>query len=285
MTKLKVLVVDGNTLETDRSHVAAGGEATGAHYVNVLQSLRADVECTVAHPARVDGMKLPQGVALSAFDGVAWTGSSLNVYDAIPAVRAQVELARAIFEVGVPQFGSCWGLQVAAVAAGGTVQANPRGRELGIARHIRLTPAGAGHPLYAGKRAPFDAIGVHMDEVTALPPGSTVLAGNDMSVVQAAEIRYKAGTFWGTQYHPEYDFNEISAVILRHGRRLVDAKFFADMPALTRCVTDWRTLQRDPARTDLIWLYGLSADVLEPQRRRHELKQWLNLQVAAMANR
>ena len=54
----------------------------------------------------------------------------------------QVELARAVYKSGTPFFGSCWGLQVATVAAGGSVRQNPRGREVGIARDLTLTSAG-----------------------------------------------------------------------------------------------------------------------------------------------
>jgi GMP synthase (glutamine-hydrolysing) len=245
----------------------------------VLRMLRTDVECTVVHPAHPGGARFPAGIELRSFDGIAWTGSALNAYKDVPEVRAQVELARAAFDSGVPQFGSCWGLQVAATAVGGTVRVNPQGRELGVARKITLTKAGNEHAMFDGKRAPFDAIAVHMDEVTVLPPGASVLASNAVSMVQAAEIRFKAGTFWGTQYHPEYDLNEIATVVLRYGERLVQAGFFADMATLTRFVTDLRSLHANPMRNDLAWLYGLGQDVLDPQRRHLELKQWLNLQV------
>lgn len=279
MAKVRVLVVDGNTRETDEKHISLGGNPTGEHYARVLTSLHDDLECTVLHPARPGGAELPAGTDLGSFSGMAWTGSSLNVYDDSAAVRPQIELARAAFAAGVPQFGSCWGLQVAAVAAGGVVSRNPRGRELGIARRITLTPAGAAHAMYQGKGTTFDAIGVHMDEVSQLPAGATVLAGNDMSTVQAVEIRHRAGTFWGTQYHPEYDLNEIATVILRHGKRLIDSGFFVDMPALVRFAADLRSLHVNPARKDLAWLYGIGADVLDPLRRRHELRRWLQLQV------
>lgn len=280
MTVLKILIVDGNTAETDREHVKHGGCPTGAHYARVLQSLRPDIDCTILHPARKDEGVLPTGVGLAAFDGVAWTGSALNVYNDTPEIRAQIELSRAVFQTGVPQFGSCWGLQVAATAAGGTVRINPRGRELGVARGIALTPAGAAHPMFQGKPAPFDAIAVHMDEIDRLPPGATVLAGNAKSQVQAAEIRYQAGTFWGTQYHPEYDLNELATVIRRYDTRLIDAGFFADLPAQTRFVDDLRALHNDPARKDLAWLYGFGEPVLDPALRRLELARWLEWQVA-----
>jgi GMP synthase (glutamine-hydrolysing) len=276
MAKRRILVVDGNTRDTDDAHVAAGGNPTGEHYARVLSSLRGDIECTLVHPARAQSAALPINVGLRSFDGVAWTGSALNVYKDIPPVRAQIELARAVFEAGVPQFGSCWGLQVAAVAAGGRVHANPRGRELGFARRIALTDAGATHPMLRGKPALFDAIAVHMDEIAEMPAASTVLAGNGVSAVQAAEIRYKAGTFWGTQYHPEYDLNEIATVIIRYGQRLVQAGFFADMPALTAFVDDVRALHAEPTRKDLAWRYALAEDVLDPSSRHIELKRWID---------
>jgi len=62
-------------------------------------------------------------------------------------VRGQLDLARAAFAARVPSFGSCWAAQIAVVAAGGIVRANPRGREMGIARKIALTPEGRGHPM------------------------------------------------------------------------------------------------------------------------------------------
>jgi GMP synthase (glutamine-hydrolysing) len=43
------------------------------------------------------------------------------VYDGGPAVDPQIELARAVLQSKPPLFGSCWGLQVVTVAAGGTV--------------------------------------------------------------------------------------------------------------------------------------------------------------------
>ncbi|MBI3896908.1 MAG: type 1 glutamine amidotransferase [Gammaproteobacteria bacterium] len=276
---LKILVVDGNTRETDEKHVTFGGVATGQHYVNVLRSLRADIDCTIVHPARAGGVVLPAGVGLDAFAGAVWSGSALNVYKDEPAVRAQIDLARAIFSAAVPQFGSCWGLQVAVVAAGGDVRANPRGRELGIVRHIVPTSAGATHAMFVGKRSPFEAIGVHLDEVTALPTNAVVLASNSISTVQAAEIHFGAGVCWGVQYHPEYDLNEIATVIQRHGARLIEERFFADMAMLNRFVGDLRALHTDPSRTDLAWLYGIGDDVLQPQRRRLELRRWLDCQV------
>lgn len=273
---LRLLVVDGNTAALNASHMAMGGAATGLHYQRVLQGLGWDVAVTIVHPADAGGERLPAGVALSDFDGVAWTGSALNVYVEDPAVIRQIELARTVFDAGVPLFGSCWGLQVATVAAGGVVHRNPRGREVGIARRITPTEAGSTHPLFDGKRGVFDAICVHMDEVATLPENSIILATNAVSPVQALEIRHSRGVCWGVQYHPEYTLNEIATVIARYGDRLIEAGFFTDHAAQWRLIDDWRALDKHPDRKDLAWLYGLDADVLNPALRTRELTNWVD---------
>ena len=38
----------------------------------------------------------------------------------------------------------------------------------------------------------------HLDEVTELPPGAVVLAGNDFSQVQAMEVRHGKGYLLGS---------------------------------------------------------------------------------------
>jgi GMP synthase (glutamine-hydrolysing) len=85
--------------------------------------------------------------------------------------------------------------------------------------------------------------------------------------------------FWGTQYHPEYDLNELATVVTRYGERLVGAGFFADLAAARRYVSDLRQVHADATRRDLIWQYGLSEDVIDGTRRRLELRNWLVHQV------
>src|ERR1051325_11135069 len=106
----------------------------------------------------------------------------------MPAVTRQIEFARAAFAASVPVWGSCWGLQVATVALGGSVRRNPRGRELPIARAITVTGAGRTHPLLASRAPVFDALCSHLDEVETLPPNAEVLAGNELSAVQAIAV-------------------------------------------------------------------------------------------------
>jgi len=182
----RLLVCEGNTAELRAKQVAAGGQIMSDGYADLLRELLPGAVVDICYPAD-PGTNLPIG-GLEGYDGVAITGSALNVYDGGPEVTGQIGLARDVLKAKTPLFGSCWGLQVVTVAAGGTVRPNPKGREIGIGRRIALTQAGRTHPMYRGKGSVFDAVTVHLDEVEILAPGTTVLAANAQSDVQAAEI-------------------------------------------------------------------------------------------------
>ena len=98
--------------------LAAGGAGpAGDLYVKMLKKCLPGAECDVVHPAD-PGASLPKGAALEQYDGIAWTGCSLTIYEDDPRVGPQIELAKAAFDSKVPSFGSCWAAQIAVVAAG-----------------------------------------------------------------------------------------------------------------------------------------------------------------------
>jgi GMP synthase (glutamine-hydrolysing) len=275
----RVLVIDGNRAETRARQVAAGGHDSGAGYVETLLGLLPDLHCDVVRPA--DGeVTLPSGVSLEDYDGVAMTGSALNVYDGGPHIERQIELAGAVFAAGVPFFGSCWGLQVAVTAAGGVVRPNPRGREFGFGRRIQLTAAGREHAMFAGKAEVFEAVTVHRDEIATLPPGSTLLATNEMGL-QAAEIRHGRGVFWGVQYHPEYSYAEIAATAVRYGQTLIIEGLFADAADMDRFVAELRALDANPDSPALNWRLGLGPAIQDRKQKLAEIDNWLRREVLA----
>jgi GMP synthase (glutamine-hydrolysing) len=189
-----------------------------------------------------------------------------------------------VFALGVPFFGSCWGLQVATVAAGGEVGPNPRGREVAFARKVMLNEAGRVHPLHRGREVAFDAPAIHADEVLRLPTDATVTAWNALSQVQAAEIRHAGGIFWGVQYHPEFTLRDLAFILRRYGQTLVDEGFFADVAALEAYAADLNALSLDQARADLAWRLGLGADILRPERRLSEIANWISAKVRPTAS-
>jgi GMP synthase (glutamine-hydrolysing) len=277
MSSPRLLVCEGNTAELRAKQVTADGQIISDGYADLLRKVLPAAVVDICYPAD-PGANLPIG-GLEGYDGVAITGSALNVYDGGPAIEPQIELAREVLKSRTPLFGSCWGLQVVTVAAGGTVRTNPKGRELGIARRIALTDAGRDHPMYSGKASVFDAVTVHLDEVETLAPGTAVLASNAQSAVQAAEIKVNGATAWCVQYHPEFSLADMAAIVRRYGGRLNKEGFFADEATRDAYAADLETLEREPDNKPLAWRYGIDETVLNPSIRTAELANWINHQV------
>jgi len=278
MPSPRLLVIEGNSPQTMADHVAVGGTIASKGYSDLLRELLPGTEVDICYPGDPAAL-LPEGASLEGYDGITITGSGLHVYNAGPEVMRQIELVRAALKTGTPLFGSCWGLQVITAAAGGSVRKNPKGREIGFGRGIRLTEAGRKHPMYAGKLDVFNAPTVHLDEVESLAPGTTVLATNAVSDVQSAEIRTNGSVAWAVQYHPEYPLREVAAIVRRIGTRLIEEGFFADESDIKTFAHDLDTLDCDPACKRLAWRHGVSKNVLDKKLRVSEVANWIEFQV------
>jgi GMP synthase (glutamine-hydrolysing) len=274
----RFLVIEGNSAAGRARHHAAGGAVASEGYADLLRELQRGAIVDVAYPAD-SGASLPDQMGLEGYDGVAITGSALHVYDGGPEVQRQIDLVRSLLGTATPVFGSCWGLQLLTAAAGGSVRRNPKGREIGFGRAIRLTAAGREHPMYAGKADSFDAVSVHLDEVETLPPDTTVLALNAMAGVQAAEIRRDKCVAWGVQYHPEYSLKELAAIVRRAGIRLVEEGFFAAEHELSDYVKELMALDREPTNKPLAWRHGIDGAVLDRTLRLKEVANWVERMV------
>lgn len=274
----RFLIIDGYPKAARDELEAAGASRAGDLYARMLRRFAPNAASDILFSADSDA-EFPQGARLEQYDGVAWTGTNLTIYDDDPRVRRQIELAREIFRLGVPSFGSCWAIQMAAVAAGGVVRANPRGREMGVARKIALTPEGRAHPMYIGKSSVFDAFISHVDEVTHLPTGGVLLASNPFTHVQALSVAHERGSFWALQYHPEYDLHEMARLVFCRLDKLVELGFFRDRAQGLDYIDKLETLHCRPDRLDLAWALGLDADVMREDVRQMEVGNWIAEQV------
>jgi GMP synthase (glutamine-hydrolysing) len=219
---------------------------------------------------------LPRGTSIGDFDGFIWTGSDLTVYHTDdPRVAAQISFAGALMQEGAASWGSCWGIQLASLVAGGEVAANPKGREWGIARDIRLTDAARTSPMHVGKPAVFDGFIMHLDEVTRLPDGTPLLATNEHTHIQAAIIERGAAAFWTTQYHPEYNLHEMGRLIAARAKALVREGFFPDEGAVATYAARMKELAANPDSAELRAELDVGDDILDPQIRQVELRNWL----------
>ncbi len=270
---LRLLIADGNDRAARERHVAATGRSSAESYAAVVRDLAPDTACRLIAPADAD--MSPPG--LDGFDGVIFTGSTLKVAEGSPEVTRQIDLMRTALETGLPVFGSCWGVQVAAVVAGGEAAENPRGPEYGFARAITPTEEGRGHPLLAGRPAAWDAPAIHSDAVLVPPAGARVLAGNRILGVQAIEISYGSGWFWGTQYHPELDLDDLAAMLRLCGPALIEAGLAGDEAAVHAYAGEVEALHDGAGaeRHRLAWRHGLGPEVLEAPLRRREIGNFL----------
>jgi GMP synthase (glutamine-hydrolysing) len=223
-------------------------------------------------------ISLPNGTSFDDYDGFILGGSAMNLPNDAGNIKItrQIDLARAAFKSKIPFLGSCWGFQIAAYAAGGIVAVNPRGREVGIARKISLTNSGRASLFYIGKPSVFDSPAIHFDEVTHLPAGSVVLAENSHTSLQAAIICHDGGTFWGMQYHPEFDLSHISSLSKAYAKSMTADGFYATEQDALSHASQMDLLFRDTRRDDLAWLLGIDRDILDPDVRLREVANWID---------
>src|SRR3954469_2736575 len=104
---------------------------------------------------------------------------------------------KAIFKLGVPILGVCYGLQLMAHYLGGKVEPGQK-REYGKGA---LTIKDASCPLFANLPTELQIWNSHGDKLTKLPKGFSPVAVSDNSPFAAVEDR--ARHFYGIQFHPE----------------------------------------------------------------------------------
>lgn len=272
---LHFLVAESETADERAARRRHAGKSSGETYAATLRQLRPHAAITIVAPADADADRFEVG-DLRRFDAVFVTGSPLHVYDDTPEVRRQIAFMRTVFASRTPSFGSCAGLQLAVAAAGGKVRKMPERMEAGIARRITATAAGRDHPLLANRPASWDAPAIHGDEVEALPPVATLLAGNAVTAIQAAEIRHDGGVFWGVQYHPELAPGEIAVALRRQAPDIVEAGLADTEDAVEDMAVLLDALHDDPDRRSLWWALGIDLAFADEASRRTELTNFLD---------
>jgi GMP synthase (glutamine-hydrolysing) len=160
--------------------------------------------------------------------GIVLTGSSHSVTERAPWMKATERLLAEAVERDVPVLGICFGHQILAQALGGTVEKNPRGREIGT---IEIAVTGA-DPLFKGLGPTFSVNATHVDTVVARPPGATVFASSSLEPTAA----FAVGSARGVQFHPEFD-GDIMRGYLDARRELLVGEGF-DVDAMIAAATD-----------------------------------------------
>jgi GMP synthase (glutamine-hydrolysing) len=284
MEQLNFVIIDGYPKPSRDQFDSVGMNKAGELYARLLLQHIPEAKYDIVYSSD-PGIDLPNSEELNKYSGVLWPGCNLTIYhDHDKRVTKMVDFCKMAYEVGVPQFGSCWAAQIAVYAAGGEIKPNPKGREIGVARKIHLTPEGLKHPMYEGKPPVFDGFISHDDEITDFPNGAEWLASNTFTRVQAVSVKHKKGIFWATQYHPEYDLFEIARLIVARDEKLIEQNYFENHETLMAYTKDLEEIFHDNSRKDLRWKYGIDEDVLSDTIRQTEFANWINKIVIPYAN-
>ncbi len=274
MSALKFLIIDGYPKESREQFAGVGMSLAGQLFADMMKQHQPGAECEIIFPCD-PGVVYPVK-RLADYSGIMWSGSNLTIYNKDDKrVTGMIEFCRMAYGSGVPQFGSCWGIQMAAVAAGGEVKANPKGREMAVARMVYTTDAGRKHPMYEGKPPVFNGFVSHDDEVVKLPKGALLLASNDFTRVQGLAVKYKKGIFWATQYHTEYNLHEMARLIVARKAKLTELGFFKGDSDFELYVNNLEALYKEPGRKDLRWQLVIGSDLLDDSIRQIEFVNWV----------
>lgn len=148
-------------------------------------------------PASLVAAKKPKGIILS--------GGPASVY-----AKGAPTCDPAIFHLGIPVLGICYGMQLACQALGGEV-VNCRSREFGRAV---LRVGNSRDPLLAGLPGETDVWMSHGDQVTQIAAFFESLAST--STCPVAAVRHTQLPLYGLQFHPEVTHTPLGGTILHN---------------------------------------------------------------------
>ncbi len=168
----------------------------------------------------------------------------------------------AIYDLGIPILGICYGSQLIAHQLGGTVGRNARG-EYGRTMLRWTDPASSslapvgGHASSDGHSTSGMTVWMsHFDAVTTVPDGFLATASTDNSPVAALESDERR--MWGVQFHPEVVHTEGGQEILRRFlMELAGCEPSWNMTSIISSSVDAITSQVGPGRA----ICGLSGGV------------------------
>ena len=216
----KILIVEGNTAEENRSFTEAGIKTHTESLRESLKYISKDLIIDVVNPSS-DKNIYNFNDKLHTFNGLIWGGSSLNIYNDTPEIKKQIEFMKNCQNKVKNILGICWGMQVAVTAAGGQVK-KANTSHVGIAKEIEINEYGLKHPLYKGKEKKFNSPAFNYDEVVKIPENGICLASNKINKVQSLYFQINKTRVWGLQYHPEITYEKMISLINFRRKRLIE---------------------------------------------------------------
>ena len=169
----------------------------------------AQVYCEI-HPNDVSDAFIRDFARDGGLKGVILSGSHASTYEA-----HELRAPQAVWDLGVPVLGICYGMFTMAVQQGGEVEASDR-REFGYAEvrargHTKLL-AGIEDFTTAEGHGMLKVWMSHGDKITKLPPGFRLMASTPSCPI--AGMADETRGYYGVQFHPEVTHTLQGAALL-----------------------------------------------------------------------
>ena len=151
---------------------------------------------------RHQGLGEPLPKTLDGYDGLVVLGGPQSALDddaASPELVPVRDLLRQALAADLPTLAICLGAQLLAQVGGGRVRPGIDGPEVGATLVAKRDAADA-DPVFGPLPLSPDVIQFHHDEISELPPGSTLLASNPYYANQAFRVGRHV---YGLQFHIE----------------------------------------------------------------------------------
>jgi GMP synthase (glutamine-hydrolysing) len=170
----------------------------------------AHVFCEV-HPCDVSDEWVREYAKDGTLKGVILSGSHASIYE-----ETTDKAPQAVFELGIPVLGICYGMQAMAHQLGGKVEGGHK-REFGSADvrargHTALLKDIADYTTPEGQGM-LDVWMSHGDKVTEMPPGFKLMASTDSCPI--AGMADEDRRFYAVQFHPEVTHTKQGNAILK----------------------------------------------------------------------
>lgn len=191
----------------DHAYAAAVDDAGGAPLFLPIQS---SPETLVES---IDGLLIPGGDDLPAIPELGEIQAAEELLDLAPERQIEFDLSllEAARDAKLPIFGICYGMQLLARAAGGTLVTHLPSQRPAADDH-KLPDWEARHPIeivaesrFASilGRGPIDVNSLHHQAVQDAGPSFAVVARSRDGVIEAIESKARRSLEFGVQWHPE----------------------------------------------------------------------------------
>ena len=145
-----------------------------------------------------------EAIEHQAPEGIILSGGPSSIYE-----TGSPKVDSALFDLGIPVLGICYGMQFMMAALGGRVE-RARKREYGFAE-LSITDSNG---LFKGIERTTTCWMSHGDSIRKLPPGFTIAASTPNTFLAAAsDARRK---LIGVQFHPEVHHTPMGAAMLKN---------------------------------------------------------------------